>query len=44
MDVNKLIHLMVGRDLDAMFPWVNCPITDVVMDVRGLAPAAVSAA
>ena len=37
MDVNKLIHLMVGRDLDAMFPKVNCPITDVVMEVRGLA-------
>jgi methyl-galactoside transport system ATP-binding protein/inositol transport system ATP-binding protein len=37
MDVTKLIHLMVGRDLDAMFPKVVCPITDVVMEVRGLA-------
>ncbi len=37
MDVTKLIHLMVGRDLDAMFPKVVCPITDVVMEVHDLA-------
>lgn len=37
MDVTKLIHLMVGRDLDALFPKVVCPITDVVMEVRDLA-------
>jgi len=37
MDVTKLIHLMVGRDLDAMFPKIDCPITDVVMEVRDLA-------
>jgi methyl-galactoside transport system ATP-binding protein/inositol transport system ATP-binding protein len=36
MDVTKLIHLMVGRDLDEMFPKVECPITDVVMEVRDL--------
>lgn len=36
MDVTKLIHLMVGRDLDQMFPKVDCPITDVVMEVRDL--------
>ena len=37
MDIQKLINLMVGRDLDAMFPKVVCPITDVIMEVRGLA-------
>lgn len=37
MDVTKLIHLMVGRDLDALFPKVTCPITDIVMEVRDLA-------
>jgi methyl-galactoside transport system ATP-binding protein/inositol transport system ATP-binding protein len=36
MNVTKLIHLMVGRDLDAMFPKVECPITDVIMEVRNL--------
>ncbi len=36
MDVTKLIHLMVGRDLDEMFPKVDCPITDVIMEVRNL--------
>lgn len=36
MDVQRLIHLMVGRDLDAMFPKVDCEITDVIMEVRGL--------
>ena len=35
-NVTKLIHLMVGRDLDAMFPKVECPITDVIMEVRDL--------
>ncbi len=37
MDVAKLIQLMVGRDLDAMFPKIVCPITDVVMEVQDLA-------
>ena len=37
MDVAKLIQLMVGRDLNAMFPKVTCPITDVVMEVENLA-------
>ena len=37
MDIQKLIHLMVGRDLDAMFPKVDCPITDVIMEVKDLA-------
>jgi ABC-type sugar transport system ATPase subunit len=36
-NVTKLIHLMVGRDLDAMFPKVTCPITDVIMEVHDLA-------
>jgi len=36
MNVTKLIHLMVGRDLDALFPKVTCPITDVIMEVRDL--------
>ena len=37
MTSQHLIHLMVGRDLDALFPKVDCPITDVIMEVRGLA-------
>lgn len=37
MTSQELIHLMVGRDLDALFPKVECPITDVVMEVRDLA-------
>lgn len=37
MNVAKLIQLMVGRDLNEMFPKVTCPITDVVMEVRDLA-------
>ena len=37
MDVSKLIQLMVGRDLNEMFPKVDCPITDVVMEVKDLA-------
>ena len=37
MDVAKLIQLMVGRNLDEMFPKVVCPITDVVMEVQNLA-------
>ena len=37
MDVAKLIQLMVGRNLDEMFPKVVCPITDVVMEVQDLA-------
>ena len=36
MTSQQLIHLMVGRDLDALFPKVECPITDVVMEVRDL--------
>lgn len=36
-DVTKLIQLMVGRDLNAMFPKIACPITDVVMEVENLA-------
>jgi len=37
MNVTKLIQLMVGRDLNEMFPKVTCPITDVIMEVRDLA-------
>lgn len=36
LDVQKLINLMVGRTLDEMYPKVDCPITDVVMQVNSL--------
>jgi methyl-galactoside transport system ATP-binding protein/inositol transport system ATP-binding protein len=36
MDVHKLITMMVGRDLDEMYPKVDCPITDVILEVQNL--------
>lgn len=40
-DIQSLIKLMVGRDLSAMFPKVECPITDVAMEVRDLSAAGI---
>ena len=37
LDTNKLISLMVGRELDEMFPKVECEIGDVRLDVKNLA-------
>jgi methyl-galactoside transport system ATP-binding protein/inositol transport system ATP-binding protein len=37
IDIKRLIHLMVGRELGAMFPKVTCPITDIIMEVEDLA-------
>ena len=36
LDNNKLISLMVGRQLDEMFPKVDCEIGEVKMDVKNL--------
>ncbi len=36
LNINKLINMMVGRDLDEMFPKIECPIGDVVMEVQNL--------
>lgn len=36
LDVQTLIRMMVGRTLDEMYPKVECPITDVVMEVKNL--------
>ncbi len=36
LTVDKLIQMMVGRSVDAMFPKVDCPIGDVIMKVDGL--------
>ena len=35
-DVQRLIAMMVGRNLDEMYPKVDCPITDVVLEVKNL--------
>ncbi|WP_432663068.1 sugar ABC transporter ATP-binding protein [Wukongibacter baidiensis] len=37
LDTNKLISLMVGRELDEMFPKVDCEIGDVRLEVKNLA-------
>jgi len=37
LDTNKLISLMVGRELDEMFPKVMCEIGDVRLEVKNLA-------
>ncbi|MDA3958580.1 sugar ABC transporter ATP-binding protein [Oceanispirochaeta sp.] len=34
--LDKLINMMVGRDVDEMFPKVVCPIGEVKMEVRNL--------
>ncbi len=36
LTVDKLIHMMVGRNVDEMFPKVVCPIGDVRLEVRNL--------
>ena len=36
MNVSTLITMMVGRKLDEMYPKVECPITDVIMEVKNL--------
>lgn len=36
LDQDKLIQLMVGREITDMFPKVECPIGDVVLKVEGL--------
>lgn len=36
LNTNSLINLMVGRDLDEMFPKVICPIGDVRLTVKNL--------
>jgi methyl-galactoside transport system ATP-binding protein/inositol transport system ATP-binding protein len=36
LDTNKLINLMVGRELDEMFPKVECEISDVRLEVKNL--------
>jgi len=36
LDTNKLISLMVGRELDKMFPKVDCEIGDVKLSVKNL--------
>ena len=35
-DVQSLIKMMVGRDITEMFPKVDCPIGDVMIEVSGL--------
>ncbi len=37
MDRAELIRLMVGRDIDAIFPKREVPIGEVVLEMRGLA-------
>jgi ABC-type sugar transport system ATPase subunit len=36
IDIDTLITMMVGRRLDEMFPKEECPITDVIMEVKNL--------
>lgn len=36
LNTNELISLMVGRELDEMFPKVNCSIGDIKMSVKNL--------
>ncbi|MDO4489619.1 MAG: sugar ABC transporter ATP-binding protein [Lachnospiraceae bacterium] len=36
LTVDKLIQMMVGRSVEAMFPKVDCPIGEVIMKVEGL--------
>ncbi len=37
LDTNKLISLMVGRELDEMFPKVECEIGEMRLEVKNLA-------
>ncbi|MFH2113359.1 MAG: sugar ABC transporter ATP-binding protein [Spirochaetota bacterium] len=36
LKVDRLINMMVGRDVDEMFPKVACPIGEVKLEVRNL--------
>lgn len=36
LDVNKVITLMVGREVEAMFPKVECPIGETILKVENL--------
>lgn len=36
LTIDKLISLMVGREMETMFPKVECPIGEVVLKVDGL--------
>ncbi len=36
MTIDSLISYMVGRNLDEMFPKIDCPIGEVKLEVRGL--------
>lgn len=36
LDTNRLIQMMVGRELDQMFPKVACDIGEVILKVEGL--------
>ena len=36
LPVEKLINMMVGRDVDELFPKVPCPIGDVKLEVKNL--------
>ncbi len=37
LDVDKLVTMMVGRQVGNMFPKVDCPIGDVILEVKDLA-------
>ncbi len=36
LSTDKLINMMVGRDVDELYPKVACPIGDVKLEVKGL--------
>ncbi len=36
LPIDRMINMMVGRDVDELFPKVDCPIGDVKLEVRGL--------
>lgn len=36
IDVKNMINMMVGRDVNEMFPKIDCPIGDVKLEVKGL--------
>jgi len=36
LPVDRMINMMVGRDVDEMFPKVDCPIGEVKLEVRNL--------
>ena len=36
LPIDRMINMMVGRDVDELFPKVDCPIGDVKLEVKGL--------